>query len=314
MTSAPPVTLPDTAPFAVATHGLVKRYGRHTALNDVSLQVPEGAVSLLVGPNGAGKSTIIKTLLDIVTPTAGSATVFGLDTRRDGARVRASIGYVPEHGEWGYPWLRVEQLLAHHARFYPRWDVAYAATLARRFELRLTHPLGKLSKGQARRVHLAMALAHRPPLLVLDEPTDGLDPVMRDDTLAILSDFIAETPTTVLLSTHHVEEVERLADHIAVLREGKLRAQVSVDDLRRNVRRYHAQIPPGWTGIPTLNGAVLRKTETANDVQWIVWGDEARIAEQFAHARATVRDVTPVTLLDATVALLTPHSSSQAAA
>lgn len=310
MTRHPPITLPDATSLAITTHGLTKRYGKNTALDNVSVQVPEGAVYLLVGPNGAGKSTLIKTLLDNVTADGGSAQIFGYDTRRDGARVRANIGYVPEHGEWGYPWLRVEQLLAYHAQFYPSWDVAYAAELVQHFQLRLNHPMGKLSKGQARRVHLAMSLAHRPSLLILDEPTDGLDPIMRDETLGILSNFVSETSTTVLMSTHHVEEVERLADHIGVLLNGQLRVQSSVDNVRRYVRRYHAQIQPGWNGIPSLNGTVLRKTETPNDVQWIVWGDESDVTQQFTHSNAIVRNVTPVSLLDAAVAFLTPQQSA----
>lgn len=303
VTNPLPTRLPDTD-LAVATRGLTKHYGTQTALNDVALQVPIGAVYLLVGPNGAGKSTTLKVLLDLVRADSGTAEVFGLNVRDHGPEIRANIGYVPERPDWGYGWMRVGRLLEHHARYFPTWDATYAARLAEIFELRPERTMGLLSKGQARRVHLTMALAHRPPLLLLDEPTDGLDPVMRDDTLGVLSDHLAETPTTVLLSTHHVEEVERLADYIGVLRNGELRAQMPIAELRRGLLRYRAEVPVGWQGVPSLNGAVLRRVDAPREIQWTVWGPEPEIASQFARAGATVRETAPVSLLDATVALL----------
>jgi ABC-2 type transport system ATP-binding protein len=303
MTNPLPTRLPD-GELAVSTHGLTKRYGKQVALRDLALQVPTGAVYLLVGPNGAGKSTTLKLLLDLVRPTDGSAEVLGLSVRDHAPLVRANIGYVPEQTEWGYGWMRVGRLLQHHARYFTTWDAAYAARLAQIFELKLDRKMRTLSKGQARRVHLVMALAHRPPLLLLDEPTDGLDPLMRDETLGVLADHLAETPTTVLLSTHHVEEVERLADHIGVLRGGELRAQMPLAELRRGLRRFRAEVPEGWQGVPTLNGAVLRRVNAPREVQWTVWGAEAEIARQFTAAGATVREVAPLSLLESTLALL----------
>jgi ABC-2 type transport system ATP-binding protein len=303
MTSPLPTQLPD-ADLAVRTRGLGKRYGDQTALSDLSLQVPAGSVYLLVGPNGAGKSTTLKVLLDLVRADAGSAEVFGLDTRGDAPRVRANVGYVPERTDWGYGWMKVDRLLEHHARYFPTWDAEYATRLARTFELQLGRKLGKLSKGQARRVHITMALAHRPPLLLLDEPTDGLDPLMRDETLGVLADHLMETPTTVLISTHHVEEVERLADHIGVVRNGELRAQLSLAELRGGLRRYRAEVPDGWQGVPSLNGAVLTRVTAPREVQWTVWGAESEIANAFAHAGATLREAAPLSLLEATLALL----------
>ncbi|HEV2643771.1 MAG TPA: hypothetical protein VGT98_13740, partial [Candidatus Elarobacter sp.] len=153
---------------------------------------------------------------------------------------------------------------------------------------------------------LTMALAHRPPLLLLDEPTDGLDPLMRDETLGVLADHLAETQTTVLISTHHVEEVERLADHIGVMRGGELRAQMTIDALARGLRRYRAEVPDAWSGVTSLNGAVLRRASAPREIQWTVWGPEQEIIRQLGHAGANVRDVAPVSLLDATLALLNP--------
>ena len=310
MTGPLPTLLPD-GELAVATHELTKRYGEQTALVDVALQVPAGAVYLLVGPNGAGKSTTLKVLLDLVRADSGVAEVLGLHSVTDGPLVRANVGYVPERPDWGYGWMRVGRLLEHHARYFETWDADYAGRLAKLFELRLERPLGKLSKGQARRVHLVMALAHRPALLLLDEPTDGLDPVVRDETLGALAEHLADTPTTVLLSTHHVTEVESLADHIGVLRDGRLRVQVPLDELRRSLRRYRAEVPDGWRGVPTLNGAVLRRAAATHEVQWTVWGAEADVAGELAASGATVREAAPLSLHEATLALLTTKTDTE---
>ena len=294
--------------LAVATRGLHKAYGHQIALRDLALQVPEGAFYVLVGPNGAGKSTTLKLLMDLLSADAGSIEVLGLDPRSAGPTLRANIGYVPERHEWGYPWMRVGRLLEHHRRYYAAWDVEYAARLARVFELKLDRKMKTLSKGEARRVHLTMALAHRPPLLLLDEPIDGLDPLMRDETLGLLAEHLASTPTTVLLSTHHVQEVERLADHIGVLRTGMLRAQMTLAELRAGLRRYRAEVPDGWQGVPALNGAVLRSVAAPREVEWTVWGREADVMNQLSASGANVREAAPLSLHEATLALLNPKS------
>ncbi|MES2358254.1 MAG: ABC transporter ATP-binding protein [Gemmatimonadota bacterium] len=306
MTSSLPTRLRD-GELAVDTRGLTKRFGDQVALNDVTLQVPTGAVYLLVGPNGAGKSTTLKVLLDLVRTEQGAAEVFGLDTRERAPEVRANVGYVPEFPTWGYGWMRVGRLLEHHALYYPTWDADYAAKLMQKFDLRTDRKMGVLSKGQARRVHLTMALAHRPPLLLLDEPTDGLDPFMRDETLGVLADHLAASPTTVVLSTHHVEEVEGLADHIGVLRNGELRAQMSRDDLNAGLRRYRVEVPDGWSGVASLNGTVLRRVAAPREVQWTVWGPEAEIVQMLTGSGGTVREVARLSLIDATLALLNPN-------
>ena len=211
---------------------------------------------------------------------------------------------MPERHDWGYGWMRVGRLLEHHRAFYPAWDREYAGRLVGAFDLRLGERFGRLSKGQARRVQLVMALAHRPPLLLLDEPTDGLDPVMRDELLGILAAHLAETPTTMLVSTHLVHEIERLADHVGVIRRGRLRAQLGVETLRRGLRRYRAEVPAGWGGAAGLNGAVLRRSEAEREILWTVWGEEAVVTEELRRAGARVREAAPLSLEDAALALL----------
>lgn len=289
---------------AVETAGLAKKFGSRVALSGLDLSVPRGSVYVLVGPNGSGKTTTLRILLDLVRADSGRGTVLGHDTVAEGAEVRARVGYVPERQDAGYGWMKVQQLVEHHASHRSTWDAAYAAQLMDRLEVRDHTKFGKLSKGEARRVQLVLALAHRPPVLLLDEPTDGLDPVMRDEALALLSDHVADTETTLLISTHLVYEVEGLGDYLGVLREGALRAELDREVLRRRLRRYTLEVPEGWAGVAALSDRVIRTGGGGREVSWTVWGDEVEVVEQLKVGGATVREVDPLTLEEAAVALL----------
>jgi ABC-2 type transport system ATP-binding protein len=290
-----------------STTGVSKRYGARRGLDDLTLELPEGSVYLLVGPNGAGKTTAIKILLGLLRPDAGEARVFGLDPRSDGVRIRANIGYVAEQSELGHSWMPAAKFLHYHAAFYPSWDAAYASHLLARFDVDNDQALGTLSKGQLRRVHLTTALAHRPALLLLDEPFDGLDPFVRDETLAVLTDHLSDTPTTVLISTHHVEELERLADHVGVLRRGKLRAQLPADELRARLRQYRLELPDGWQPPSIVESGVLRRMGSGREVQWTIWGNASEITRDLVASGATVRDAVVPSLGESALALLDPR-------
>lgn len=303
MTAAPP-TVPGEAPPAVATRGLAKRFGEVAALDGVDLRVPRGAVYVLAGANGAGKTTLLEVLLDLVRADAGTAEVFGLDVRRRGPEVRAHVGYVPARSEWGYRWMTAGRMMRHHAAFYPTWDGDYAARLAGLFDLPLDRPYGALSKGLARRVQLVLALAHRPPLLLLDEPTDGLDLVARDELMGVLAEHLVERPTTVLVSTHLVSEMEPLADYLGVLQGGRLTAQLPRERLHRMLRRYRAAVPEGWREPGELGGDVLQREGSGREIRWAVWGDEASVTDRLTRSGARVWDVGPLSLTDTVLALL----------
>ena len=295
---------------AVQTRGLEKRFGRRVALAGLDLRVPRGSVYVLVGPNGSGKTTTLRILLDLVRADGGEGWVLGYDTVTDGPMVRALAGWVPERQDAGYGWMRVQRLLEHHAAYRSGWDPAYAAQLMDRLEVRDHTKFGKLSKGEARRVQLVMALAHRPPVLLLDEPTDGLDPVMRDEALALLSDHVAENETTLLVSTHLVYEVEGLGDYLGVLKEGALRAQLDRETLRTRLRRYTLEVPDGWGGVEGLRDQVVRTGGSGRELAWTVWGDESEIVAQLKAGGATVREVDPLTLEESAVTLLAMRDHS----
>ena len=302
--AAAPLSTRLGGPFAVTVEDLSKRYGKELALDGIDLQVPQGAVYVLAGANGAGKSTLLRSLLNLVRPDGGRAEVLGLDPRTQGAQARAQIGYVPEGPDTGSRWMRVGDLLKHHAAYYPTWDASYAARLSRILEIRLDRRMGRLSKGQARRVQLVLALAHRPPLLLLDEPTDGLDPVARDEVLGLLAEHLADTGCSVLISTHLVYEIERLVDHLGVLRSGRLVAQLPLQQLQSRLRAYRADGPEGWVGPADLNGVVLRRNEPGREIRWTVWGEEREVVDRLARSGAVVRDVAPLMLDEAVVTLL----------
>ncbi len=296
---------------AVATHELSKRYGRIVALEGVELRVPVGAVYVLVGANGAGKSSALRVLMNLERPTTGSAEILGFDTSRSGPQARAQVGYVPETRDDGYSWMTCAQVLQHAARYYPAWDAAYAAHLVSAFGLQVERKVSTLSKGEVRRLQLVLALAHRPPLLLLDEPTDGLDPVIRNRTLSVLAEHLADTQATVLLSTHQIHEVESLADHVGALREGKLIAQMSRDDVQRTVRRYQMEIPEGWQLPRNFQCAGLRRSSAGREVQCTVVGEQQQVIERLAASGAGVREVNALSLEAAVLALLTQETGAR---
>jgi ABC-2 type transport system ATP-binding protein len=288
---------------AVATHDMSKRYGPDTALDSVNLRVPDGAVYVLVGANGAGKSTTLKVLMNLERADAGTAEILGLDTVRRGPEARAQVGYVSERPDCGYRWMTCRDLLKHVAAYYPTWDHGYADRLSLTFGLRLDRKVATLSKGESRRLQFVLALAHRPPVLLLDEPTDGLDPVARNRTLSLLAEHLADTPTTILISTHQIHEFESLADHMGVLREGKLVAQMSRDELRGAVGRYRVEVPVGWQATRELQIAGVR-SNGGREAQWTLVGEQRELIDRLTLAGAHVCEVQPLALEDAALAFL----------
>jgi ABC-2 type transport system ATP-binding protein len=238
--------------------------------------------------------------------------VLGLDTRDNGPAVRALAGYVPETGEGTYRWMRAGAFLAHQARFHASWDGDYARQLVRLLDVRMESRLGSLSKGQARRVQIVAALAHRPPLLLLDELTDGLDPLAREEVLGLLASHLAETGCTAILSTHLVSEVETLIDHIGVLRSGRLVTQAPTERLGEGLLRYHLDAPEGWQAPAALEPAIVRRESgLGKSARLVAAGDSARIAAAISAAGAGVREVSRLSLAEAVPILLQSEKSHE---
>jgi len=232
----------------VRAEGVVKRWGPTTALAGVDVEVRHGVTGLL-GANGAGKTTLLGLILGLHPPDAGRLEVLGLDPARLGPDVRARVGYSPEHHRLPDD-MRAHDLVAHLAEVHglPRreatgrasdmlWEVGLGEERFR--------PVGTMSTGQRQRVKLAGALAHDPDLLLLDEPTDGLDPVQRDDMLRLIRRIGSEFGLTVLLSSHLLDEVERICDAVVILGEGRLLTAGTLDELRAGAEGYVVVVEAG---------------------------------------------------------------------
>jgi ABC-2 type transport system ATP-binding protein len=214
---------------AIETERLTKLYGAARGIEDVTLAVEPGEVFGFLGPNGAGKTTTIRTLLDLLHPSSGSARIFGLDSRRDSVAIRARLGNLP--GDFGYGKRSSgREALVLLARLRGVSDLARAEELARRFRADLERPLGQLSRGNRQKVGLILAVFHRPELLILDEPTGGLDPLMQEEFLALVREE-RERGCAVFLSSHELDEVERVCDRVGIIRGGRLIAVERVADL-----------------------------------------------------------------------------------
>jgi beta-exotoxin I transport system ATP-binding protein len=219
----------------IETEGLTKLYGTRRGIEDVSFGVEAGEVFGFLGPNGAGKTTTIRTLLDLIHPTRGKARLFGLDSRRDSAAIRARLGNLP--GDFGYGReARGREALHLLAELRGVRDLGRAEELTRRFRADLDRPLGELSRGNRQKVGLILAAFHQPELLILDEPTGGLDPLMQEEFLGLLTEE-RERGCAVFVSSHELDEVERVCDRVGIVRGGRLIAVERMEDLLGKARR-----------------------------------------------------------------------------
>jgi ABC-2 type transport system ATP-binding protein len=222
----------SSAETAIAVSGLSRHFGAKAALDDVSVFVRRGSVLGLVGENGAGKTTLIKHLLGSLKAQKGSVRVFGLDPVLDPVGVLGRVGYLSERRDLP-GWMRIGEFMRYTQAFYPGWDEQYAGQLLEQFQLNPAQKIKTLSKGEQAKTGLLTALAYRPDLLILDEPSSGLDPVVRRDILEAIIRVVAEEGRTVLFSSHLLDEVERVANHVVMLQRGRVLLDGSTDDVRR---------------------------------------------------------------------------------
>jgi ABC-2 type transport system ATP-binding protein len=258
--------------YAIETQNLSRRFGRTEAVVDLTMTVPAGSVFALVGPNGAGKTTTIKTLMNLLRPSAGEATVLGTDSRVLGPATLQRIGYVSENQVLP-EWMSVADLMAYCRPFYPTWDAAFADALLTQLDLPRTRPLKNCSRGMKMKAALVVSLAYRPELLVMDEPFAGLDALVREEfSQGILEVANGERPWTVFISSHDIDEVERLADWIGIINRGRLELAEPVSTMLGRFRqievlvdgeaRVVANAPAAWLG-PEAGGHTIRFVDSA---------------------------------------------------
>jgi len=226
--------MPD---LAIETQGLTKKYSSHkTAVSALDLQVPISSVYVFLGRNGAGKTTTIRMLMGLLQKTAGRAEVLGFNPDRQPVSIKKRVGYVADNQKM-YDWMTVGETINFCSPFYPAWNKALSEDLLKRFELPKTAKVKDLSRGMNGKLALLLALSHQPELLILDDPTSGLDPVVRREFLQGIIEVIHQEAKTVFFSTHIITEAEQIADHVGVLEDGKLLLSQPLDKLKDSVKQ-----------------------------------------------------------------------------
>lgn len=255
---------PNSVPPIIEIQRVTRHFGQKTALDNISLVVPRGGVFGLIGGNGAGKTTVIKHILGMLKAQTGSVRVFGLDPVQNPVGTLGRIGYLSEDRDLP-DWMRVGELMRYTRAFFPSWDAEFAEELREAFDLDAKARVKTLSRGQRARAGLLIALAHRPELLVLDEPSSGLDPVVRRDILGAIIRTIAEEGRTVLFSSHLLDEVERVADRVAIIHEGRILLTAAMDEIKDSHRRITLRFREPVDRAPALVGAL---TSDGQGAEW----------------------------------------------
>jgi ABC-2 type transport system ATP-binding protein len=242
-------------PTPVQIDGLTRQFGTRLVLDRVSLTVPRGCVFGLVGENGAGKTTLIKHLLGLLKAEQGSVRVFGRDPVQDPPAVLSRTGYLSEARDLP-GWMRVDELMRYTQAFYPSWDESYAEALRQQFGLDPSAKIKNLSRGELAKAALLVALAYRPELLVLDEPSSGLDPVVRRDILEAIVRTVADEGRTVFFSSHLLDEIERVSDCVAMLVNGRIVLNGALDDIRAGHHHLTLRFHQAQSGAPAIERAL----------------------------------------------------------
>jgi ABC-2 type transport system ATP-binding protein len=273
---------------------VTRTFSSKKAIDDLSLCVPRGGVFGLIGGNGAGKTTVIKHILGLLKAQTGSVRVFGLDPVQNPVGTLGRIGYLSEDRDLP-DWMTVSELMRYTQAFFPAWDEAYAAELREAFDLDPNARIKTLSRGQRARAGLLAALAHRPELLVLDEPSSGLDPVVRRDILGAIIRTIADEGRTVLFSSHLLDEVERVADRVAIIHDGRILLTAPMDEIKESHRRMTLRFGQSHNRPPALVGALSFEGK-GSDWTYICSGESSQLRRAAEALGATVMDDAPLTL------------------
>jgi ABC-2 type transport system ATP-binding protein len=288
--------------LAIETRDLSYRPGKGFQISNLSMHVPAGAFYGFLGPNGAGKTTTIRLLLGLLKPDAGTIAVLGHSMPRDHVSVLSKTGYVPERPHV-YPTLTVDEAIRFHSAFHARWDATWAQQLKKQFNLASDRKVGSLSKGETGKLMMLLALAQKPELLVLDEPTDGLDPVVRRDVLEAVLDYVSSNHATVLISSHLVHELERICDWIAVMDRGSLVAEMPMQQFKDGIKRLSVVNAPADVG--DLPFSVLsRRADERSREQWLVRGWSSEMQSSLGARGATLHEIIDLDLEDGFVELL----------
>ncbi len=277
--------------LAIETQKLTKTYKHVDVVHDVSLAVPRGAIYCLLGRNGSGKTTTIRMLLGLAHPTGGNASVLGLDCKQNRLQILARTGFVSDKPLLNS--MNGNELVKFNRGFYPRWSDDLVKKYADLFDIPLKTRFRNMSRGNQTKMWLLLALAQQPDLLILDEPTAGLDPVVTDELLRVLVDDFLRDGRTVFLSSHHIAEVERIADWVGILDHGKLILEARTEDLRADIRRVQVI----GNDLSRMKSAqVLRSRESEGTTEFVLSHDADAFVASLESQGATVLQNAPMNL------------------
>ena len=259
--------------LAISAQGLTRYFGDRAVVEYLDLQVPRGSVTGLLGLNGAGKTTTLRMLMGFLTPSRGESQLLGKDSQQLSVEDRARIGYTVE-GHFIYSWMSVRQSEKFQRATFPRWSGSMFESTVRRFGIDPSQKIRNLSRGQRAGVSLALTLATEPELLILDDPAMGLDPVSRSALNEALLDFCNGGTRTVLLSSHLLDDVERVADRVLLMVHGRLIVNTTVDDFRNRISSWSIKVPPASRAIHSIPGLVFSKPLGDRTIVTIADSDE----------------------------------------
>ena len=271
---------------------LVKTFGDFRALDGLDIKVPSGAVYGLVGPNGAGKSTVIRHITGILKQDSGEVKVNGEDVYEN-TEVKAKIAYIPDDVFY-YTQASVNDMMKFYRDMYPKFDMERFSSLGKVFGIKTSSAIRKLSRGMQKQVAFWLALSMRPETVVLDEPVDGLDPVMRRQVWNVLLSDVAENGTTVLISSHNLRELEDVCDHVGIMNKGKMMIERNLADLQESLVKVQLALPEGKSVPEGLD--ILHMSELGHLKTIIVRGSTDDVTGKLAAASPMFIDVLPLTL------------------
>ena len=297
---------------AIEIEGLHYRASAEFAIENLSLKVPTGALYGFLGPNGCGKTTSIRLMLGLLRPQAGSVRLLDHTIPSELPAALGRTGVIPDRPHL-HGYLSIADTLAFHAAFYKQWDARWAADLLAEFRLRPTQRVSRLSKGETAKLMMLLALCQKPDLLVLDEPMDGLDPVVRRDVLAALLEYVSTRGATVFVSSHLVHELERFCDWIGVMDLGKLVVELPMEEFRSGNKRIRVSGNLKPESFATAPFTVLTREREAGELEsLVVRGWRPDMKEWFARDGIALREISDLDLEDGFVELLRAFRAQEA--
>lgn len=287
----------------ITMRGVSKRFLGRPALHAVDWSVQAGSIHGLMGANGAGKTTLLRLALGLLRPDAGEVVVLGTDLKQDAPDVRQRIHYVA-HGAVAVPGFRLGEWLRYASLLYDTWDAALAHRLLDALDLDPHQLLSHLSTGMQTRVQLAVALSARPALLLLDEPTNGLDVVVKRQLLHLIMDMAAHEGTTLVIATHHIEEVERLADTVSVLSQGHVIFHDTMDGIKASRHRLQVVLAEPWPAPLAHDARIVQVARQGRVAQVTIQGPREPMVAAFEAAGAEIVEPLDMDLTDIFQSLL----------